>query len=265
MEGKTYFVSGKTDKNGLFTGQGATEYYAVYGADADGYYGTSFDYSNFTGYSGVLGFRKWQPWNPTLKVVLKKIKNPIAMYAYGTDRIKHPKQNEFIGYDLVKHDWVSPYGKGSVSDFLFKLENDFISNNNYKIKLTTKFSNLADGLKFFSSLEQQGSHLRSANQAPLNGYQSELIQTMSMDPEKGFKYSFNREEGGGYYFRGRCDGDTSDSCLYGKIYGNIEFGKNQLIFNYYLNPSIGDTNIEFDPKKNLFKGFKRTLHRMSKP
>ncbi|RHW74793.1 hypothetical protein [Colwellia sp. RSH04] len=256
--GKPSFVAGKTDKDGLYTGQGATQQYGVYGASAKGYYGTSFKYNGFTGVSGIFGFRKWQPWNPTLKVVLKKIKNPIPMYAYNTDRITIPKNNEIIGYDLVKHDWVSPYGKGITKDFLFKLEylpGEKDSNDRY---FTMSFSNKADGIQSFENKESNGSSFRSAYHALISGYRNAIKQSRVWKKGRPVS-SYNEGDGTNYYFRVRCDGDKPDSCLYGKIYGNLEFGNKGVRFKYFLNPTQGDTNVEFDPKRNLFKKLKNKI------
>jgi hypothetical protein len=250
--GKTSFVAGKTDKNGLFTGQGETQQYATYSASADGYYGSGIKYNGFTGVSGMIGFRKWQPWNPTLKVVLRKIKKPIAMYAHRTTLITIPKHNEIIGYDLVKHDWVSPYGKGITKDFLFKLEylpGEKDSNDRY---FTMSFSNEADGIQSFESKESNGSSFRSAYHAPISGYRNAIKQSRVWKKGRPVS-SYNEGDGTNYYFRVRCDGDKPESCLYGKVYGNIEFGNQEVRFTYFLNPSIDDTNVEFDPKKNLFE------------
>lgn len=54
---------------------------------------------------------RWQPWNPTCDVVLKKIKNPIPMYTKHTET-GIPFLDKPIGFDLEKGDWVSPYGGG---------------------------------------------------------------------------------------------------------------------------------------------------------
>lgn len=40
------------------------------------------------------------------------------------------------------------------------------------------------------------------------------------------------------------------SAHYGKIYGDF------MQFKYYLNPTINDRNVEFDPKQNLIEGLK---------
>jgi hypothetical protein len=264
---KTYFVSGKTDKDGVFTGQGATEYYATYSANADGYYGTGIKFGGFKGVKGIIGFRKWQPWNPTLKVVLRKIKKPIAMYAYDTDWIVIPKNDEFIGYDLKKHDWVSPYGKGITSDFLFRLDKDIRSNQEYDAYLTLKFSDPLDGIQSILVGKEQGSAYRLGYEAPSTGYVNLLKQHEYSRKNQSLPMIYKRDQN--YYFRIRSNGDTENS-IYGKIHGNIEFSRfgysnGAIRFSYYLNPSQDDTNIEFDPKRNLFKKLKDTMHQVIKP
>ena len=71
----------------------------------------------------------------------------------------------------------------------------------------------------------------------------------------------DRDAEANYFFRIRTevneDGEV-DYALYGKIYGDIEFGGagqegSYLKVNaYYLNPTPNDLNLEFDPEKNLF-------------
>lgn len=246
---------GLTDKEGKYTSSGATERILRYGARHPGYYTSRHEFTKFTGVSGILGFRKWQPWNPTLTVVLKKIKNPIAMYVYTTELspITIPDtKGTVIGYDLVKHDWVSPYGKGITADFLFRLEDIFVDKDNYKTTLTVGFSNSDDGLQKFI-IKDEGSSFLSKYHAPLGGYQKELVQVKSKAGSARRVTSYKTGDDTNYYFRVRCKEGELESCLYGKIYGNIEFSATTVGFKYFLNPTPGDTNIEFDPKRNLFK------------
>jgi hypothetical protein len=169
-----------------------------------------------------------------------------------------PKNNETIGYDLVKHDWVSPYGKGITKDFLFKieyLEGDEDSNNRV---FTLDFSNEADGIQSFDTKESNGSSFRSAHDAPTSGYNNSLKQSRIW--AKGRPVStYKSGDSTNYYFRVRCDGDKPESCLYGKIYGNVEFGNKEVRFKYFLNPLRDDTNIEFNPKRNLFKNLENKI------
>lgn len=258
---KSSGTRGLTDENGLFTGSGSTEQILRYGAKHSGYYPSRYKFTAFTGISGMLGFRKWQPWNPTLKVVLKKIKKPIPMYAYDTDWNEIPKNNEFIGYDLVKHDWVSPYGKGVTSDFLFRLDKDIRSNQEYDAYLTLKFSDPLDGLQSVLVGKEQGSAYRLGYEAPESGYLNLLKQHKYSRKNKSLPMIFKDNQN--YYFRIRSNGDT-ESALYGKIHGNIEFSRfgysnGAIRFTYYLNPTRGDRNVEFDPKRNLFKDLKNKI------
>jgi hypothetical protein len=71
-----------------------------------------------------------------------------------------------------------------------------------------------------------------------------------------------------YFFRVRTVLDEQGrikSALYGKISGDIKFGVNRVIrFNYYLNPTSLDRNLEFDPKRNLFTRL-RSLEEINEP
>jgi len=265
--GQPYGVTGTTDEKGVFTGIGSTQAYLVYSARAEGYYSSGHKFRDFKGVSGILGFRKWQPWNPTLKVVLKKIKKPIAMYAYYTEWVEIPKNGVFVGYDLKKHDWVSPYGKGIIADFLFRLDKDVRSKQDYDAYLTLNFSDPLDGIQSVLVGKEQGSAYKLDYEAPKAGYIPELKQHKYLRPNESLPLVF--KENTNYYFRIRSNGDV-ENALYGKIHGNIEFSRfgysnGAVRFTYYLNPTEGEQNIEFNPKNNLFKGLKRSLHNVSKP
>lgn len=248
--GKTNFVSGDTDINGIYTGQGETEQYGVYGAGAEGFYDTSFKYTGLKSVTGILGFRRWQPWNPTLEVVLKKIKNPIAMYAYDTDWIELPKKGEFVGYDLIKQDWLVPYGKGLTADFLLRIISDMRADFDYDIDFELALQSELDGIQPFDSVINGGSEFKSDHLAPIMGYDNSFKNNFYRKPNQ--LVSDPLKEGQNYYFRTRCDDDV-ENCLYGKIYGDIDFSSKSVRFTYYLNPTPGDRNVEFDTKKNLFK------------
>jgi hypothetical protein len=58
----------------------------------------------------------------TINITLKKITNPIALYAKQND-VPIPEKEKWIGFDLQECDWVKPYGKGTENDVAFFLEN----------------------------------------------------------------------------------------------------------------------------------------------
>jgi hypothetical protein len=98
---------------------------------------------------------------------------------------------------------------------------------------------------------EKGSGLLSSHEAPANGYQSQWVQTDNRKPNAPIKT--NRDPNRNYFFRVRTKLDESGNVVsahYGKIYGDF------MEFSYYLNPTINDRNVEFDPKQNLLKNLK---------
>lgn len=206
---------------------------------------------------------KWQPWNPTNPVVLKRIKNPIPMYVKKVETII-PVLDQPVGFDLEKGDWVAPYGTGSSSDFVFQFSfktKPQTYKDDFKTLTVLSFSNPADGIQdVVVPVEQWGAHsmLKLPYQAQSNGYQSVCEwQSNCVDGRSEIV-----PERGDYSFRVRTKVDDSGkiiSALYGKIHGSIETGGYlqalpRLLFTYYLNPNSNDRNVEFDPDKNLFGG-----------
>jgi hypothetical protein len=214
-------------------------------AEKPGYYPFSMQYH--------MGFYyKPDKWNPTQTIVLKRVINPIPMYA------KHieggpPVFNEPVGYDFMVGDWVTPHGKGQTTDIIFTGELNQKAKNDFDYKLTISFPKLGDGIQEFSVpsyyLHSQGSALRSDQKAPADGYQPQVVRTMSRHPGQGTKEDMN-DPNRNYFFRVRTVLDENGnvkSALYGKIYGDF------MQFSHYLNPTPNSRNVEFDPKRNLFK------------
>lgn len=267
---------GLTDANGLFTAQGATEPFVGIGASKEGYYRSFTKYNFNYNESGMIGFRKWQPWNPTVEVVLKKKIKPIPLYAVkqGIDNeqsLAIPGLNEFFGYDLIARDWVVPYGQGTHKDFLFKLDVSKVDPKKgrygesfFDVAFTLKFSNPGDGILSVMDKPNDGSELRLPHHAPVSGYQAERVWRYASTNKDNIN-PFPEDQN--YFFRVRTEMDDKGnvtSALYGKIHGNIHFGiskrnaqnelEDHIAFIYYLNPKSNDTNLEYDPEKNLFEG-----------
>jgi hypothetical protein len=229
-------IEGMTDTNGIFVADriastfNYVEYALAFVVEKEGYYetrskcdlGLPFDASK---------------WNPTVTLVLKKNGRPIAMYAKRINSLTVPEFNKAIGYDLMFGDWVGPYGKGVNTD-LFITEKHTDPQSGYI--LSVSFPKPGDGIQEFTvPSAENGSSLRSAHEAPANGYQREVSQTETTNPNRNF------------YFRVRTKEDENGnivSARYGKIYGDLAQ------FTYYFNPTLNDRNVEFDPKQNLLGG-----------
>jgi hypothetical protein len=240
--------SGKTNNEGLFSAAEPSGNYVNSGAKAPGYYNAHGEPVKFWKTEG----RKWQPWNPAIELVLKKIINPIPMYARRVNRAV-PAQNEDLGFDMFVGDFVTPYGQGKTADMIFRLEVTERTKKDYDYKLTVAFPNTADGILPFNPTSRlQGSALRSPYSAPEKGFLPSWTVTRSRRPGSAENSNYDPEKHG-YFFRIRSSVDKSGKILsayYGKIYGDF------MNFTYYLNPTPNDRNIEFDPKRNLFTNLK---------
>lgn len=227
-------VAGLTDSNGCFQASQNNNHSWTLGLhiQKDGYYpiATTYELAGHANSTRDLD----------LTWILKKIIKPIPMYAKSITSLEFPQFNKPIGYDLMIGDWVGPYGKGISADILFT-ENHTNADSGYTF--TVSFPNVGDGLQEFSlpptRFPGDGSALRSAQTAPIDGYQPQYIQAGMPDQNRN------------YYFRVRTQLDHNGNVVsahYGKIYGDF------MQFRYYLNPTPNDRNIEFDPQKNLLQG-----------
>jgi hypothetical protein len=249
--------SGKTDGEGLFSSTAASGNYVSYGAKAAGYYDAHGKPVEFS--KSERG--KWQPWNPTVETVLKKIANPIPMYARRVET-QIPALDAPIGFDLIESDWVAPNGHGKVSDLVFKVTKRVISFHDFGAELLLTFFNKGDGIKTMLPDKIGVSQLRSPHIGPEVGYAPSLSLLQGNFKERGeYGTKGNRED---YFIRVRTVMDSRGevtSALYGKIYGRTEYfpvsyKTAKLRFTYYLNPTPNDRNVEFDPKRNLFTNLK---------
>jgi hypothetical protein len=243
-------ITGLTDTNGLFRAShrdGTLD--LLFRVQKSGYYQTTMGYE-----IALLG----QPINPTkLKVteglVLKKIGQPIPMYA-KQEETKIQKENEPVGFDLMAGDWIAPYGKGKTADMLFTVYRKIANEREYDAQLKVTFPNPGDGIAVAPPSPDTGSEFKTSRTAVENGYVGERIlhYSNSTGPEPVF----------GYFIRVQTVLDQNGkvkSALYGKINGDFRFYAGTKVpragmgFNYYLNPTPNDRNVEFDPRKDLFK------------
>lgn len=240
-----------TDSQGIVTFQGEGLESVGATIDKDGYYQSGSGYK-FTSSSDITN--RWEPWNPTVEVVLKKKRNPVPMYIKGTDNLKVTKFDTPIGYDLEIGDLVVPYGSGKTADFIFSMHAAERAYTDYECNFTLTFSNELDGIQEFYFDPKNQSNFKWPFEAPETGYTGNLFKEKSMLPGKGYKS--NEKENVRYIFRVRTKTDKDGkiiSALYGKINKEFEFDpKGSIFFGYYLNPD-GTRNLEEDPAKNLFK------------
>jgi len=259
--GQGVAVKGLTDAQGLFSGElevwDATQ--AGYSVEKPGHYPAR--QISYSAKPAVRG--RWQPWNPTIEVVLKRIKNPVPMYAKRV-RAEIPVKGEDVGYDLMAGDWVAPHGLGMVADLVFHGEGEVQDNRNYRGVLTLTVPGEGNGL-IGIEVQPPYSRLRLPYEASAEGYQSrwEWRSIRRYNPQTMRNEEYMREPDVHLHFflRVRTELDAEGRVVrawYGKIHAPFEFGQaaNQtrmvVIFTYYLNPD-GTRNLEYDPQRNLLR------------
>ena len=213
---------------------------------------------------------RWQPWNPTIPVVLKRIRNPVPMYAKNL-RSDIPSLGDWVGYDLAVGDWVEPWGKGQLSDVEFHSTASVVDRSTYEGTVDVRFPGKGNGLCLIRITEQPGeSGPRLPYLAPEGSYQShwEWFSERRRDSSapNGLVFRQASDKSENFFIRIRSQYDEEDklvSAWYGKIHGPISIdprgrdyvaksGKVYVGFSYYVNPD-GTRNVEFDPKQNLLK------------
>lgn len=232
---------------------------------------------------------KWYPWNPTVEMVLKERINPIPMYARtdsDTFGIRIPRLNEWCGYDMMKADWVEPYGIGEYADIEINHNWNKAYGKAYEgSSLTIRFPDQHAGAYAFQySVDEAAgvSFFRSPYHADImKDYVQELsfFSTIEwIEKENGGKVlKISKENnnymkpGCGYIFRTRTRVDATGNLIaahYGKIYpdNNVFIrhsskGESFIYLPYYLNPIENDTNLEFDPNQNLLLDVKKNKER----
>lgn len=239
--------SAVTDLNGKCAFKGNSLDFVTYVINKHGFYGVSGEYK-FKSKSGD----QWQPWNPEIKVVLRKIENPVPMYARRFGNVL-PVINKDVGCDLLANDWVKPYGTGTHSDIIFHLKKQYVSDKNYSADLFITFPHGA--IKYDLDM-YHGSEFKLPRYAPSEGFEKRFERHVIRLPERALKD--DRKDNTGYVFRIRST--APKSVIYGKIQGDFGVraqgaGTAGIDFTYYLNPDH-TRNLEFDPKRNLFTDLK---------
>ena len=254
----------KSDKNGFSSAVGRANMPNLMGIaiTKEGYYksGAGFPKKSEGGsYNKLLN--RWEPWPCEITVKLKKIKDPVPMYVKKTGWINVPKQDTPIGYDLEVGDWVAPYGKGKVSDFIFTVKSKFKAMNDRESSYVLTFKNDKDGIFEYSPIKNSQSVFAFPYKCPVNGFKQKLFKYIRSLPgdKGGFRIEENLKRNNTYLFRVRTkinsQGDIT-SANYGIVSSEImvyaDDKKTLIKFSYYFNPDKHSRSLEYN-RVNLFE------------
>jgi uncharacterized protein YceK len=194
-----------------------------------------------------------------LSVVLRRIRNPVAMYAKQAS-VDLPSASGVYGYDLMIGDLVAPHGKGIVADFLFHVKE---GKRLHTLDLDVTFSSPTDGIQRYDAPRSGENYAvrRSSYlfpyEAPTKGYKISLSEAdaavnAGLTTREQWRNSY---ENGNYLFRVRSSSVTNG--IYGRIHGLFIAGIHgtaipNVGFTFFLNPA-GTRNLEWDSRQNLIK------------
>jgi hypothetical protein len=242
-----------TDTNGMFAAEG----------HSDGSLGTGLSKAGYhLGWGNIPHFPqhedgRWQPWDATYTSVLRKIENPVPVYAKWA-WVEMPEIGKPCGYDLMEGDWVSPWGKGKIADVVFTLNRDYTNRRQFEVAVDIGFSNPKDGIQETElPKEFAQSEFMWPRQAPEDSYSSTLRSTLTAPGRIPRIQDVEKQE---FFFRVRTVEKEGKivSALYGKLSEGFQLAPSdsktcKIKLCYYLNPTPLDRDMEFDLKRNLLK------------
>jgi hypothetical protein len=248
-------VTGKSDAAGRFSASHSTDSTIDLQVKKKGYY---VSLGSHTFREAKRG--RWQPDNPTIDVVLRRVVNPVPMFAKQV-AMEIPENNRDLGFDFVVGDWTAPHGAGIKADVVFYLEREWKNRSDFSATLKTRFPNKGDGMLLTKMDVRFGSVFKLPRTAPESGYFNEALTYIKSKPDHPIE--LNYEDSNSWIFRVRTvlnEAGKVESALYGKIRGPIKIDPINsstawVIMTYYLNPD-GTPNLEFDGSRNLFENLK---------
>jgi hypothetical protein len=258
-------IEGVTDSNGIFIASHKDSSSEIgFSAWNPGYYAThgGHEFYFLRQYDDA---KMASNRNPVITVALKKILDPVPMYAHRLDfaHTKHPALDTPLGFDLTVGDWIHPYGKGTNAHLFFNWHVQMDSNSPLEkptgsrggeTTLTITFPNRGDGIQEFRAPGKPappGSELRSPQLAPEGDYRPKLVKLSGWHPNRPVANNYDHVHLN-YILRVGTVLDEKGrvkSATYGKIYGDFEEA-----FSIYFNPKPNSRSLEFDMKHNLGGG-----------
>ncbi len=287
-EGKSCNYEGRTGKDGKavvrFNGGSSDVYWSV---NADGYYSSDVLKETFlievTPIPPVFYSVVMLEHEKHGEAKLYRKKNPQPMYAYSREmKIRSPETNGRYGFDLQYFDWLPPQGKGKVADFYYVRERPDETNLTVKAKWhKSSFYLFKDGESGYPKRgdvvgriefnENCGAYI--GRQTGCESFPSVYCVDVNREYLRSFPISIVGNGGNASWLeegtvigpeeymvirsRVKCDENGKIvSANYSKILGSFGLTYSVGVEESVFNPRPNDTNLEFDPERNLYQGKK---------
>ena len=281
-------AEGRTDKEGAavvkFNCQSSDFGWHV---EADGYYRSEFHKEHFKGEDVIIppsfGFVKLHEHEKRRDIILYRKKDPQPMYAYSRQMVvESPIANGRYGFDLQFFDWLPPLGRGKTADFYYVRERKDIErirslisqNDEYRIRVfrsdepnTPQLGEVVGRIEFEKGCgayvcKQTGNeNFPTTHRADLsaNYYSSLPIRICENNGKLWLMEGPVVAKDEYMVIRSRVKYDELGNVIsanYSKIVGPAVFSGGVNFTELVFNPRPNDTNLEFDPNRNLYQGKK---------
>ena len=249
-------INGFTDTNGLFHYTDRVSREIGYAVKKKGHYDSV----------GEAWWPKERFQIPTTNLVveLKRIIEPVELQLKEVGLV-FPRLDEPVGFDFMVGDWVSPAGRGVVTDAVMCATVRWADKGDYDVNVSMDFPNVGDGIKPYSFVENSyklKSDLQQPQRAFEGEYQRNTLFSSSSAPdttrkpypngEHYIRHSSTYREDMGWVLRVRSKFDAED-CLVSAYHGctlkDIAVGPQRdgsacIFFQYYFNPDPKSLSLE---------------------
>ena len=241
-------VDGMTNTNGEFVAQGNCDEFLRVDVTKEGYYHTEAKINFWLSKEDPIVVNgKWQPYGETRTVVLKKIRNPVEMVEAPYRVSKAISYGKWYGYDMVRADWMPPYGEGESMDVLVRLGLKAVNDtSDFRTTMELCFTNNPHAGVYKVS-KDNWSEMKSIYRADTNAvYKSDISFVFERHPRMPI-VDTRLSENSCLVFRIRTKVDACGKLIsahYGKIYGLWSFFGAMTSPELFFNPTPNDTNLE---------------------
>ena len=246
--------SRQTGADGTVTLEDLCVWEVNFHADKTGYYETRSRHDFYKAGFDCVKDGRWIPWNPTVEVVLKRKVNPVAMFVKPRlHKVVPPKQNSYLGYDLQMADFVSPYGRGTNTDFCLKYK--FEKGESllfYRSSVSIVFTNHFDGI--YKALLDKSSAFATDYDADTNATYATKMAFEYDRLHKKIELDTRLKKNEYLVLRVRSIVDRNgnlSAANYAKISEFMEADMGGVWFTSYFNPETNNTSLEADTSRNL--------------
>ena len=255
--------------------------------EADGYYRSNIRKEHFKFEEVVVppafGYVILHEHEKHGEITIYRKKDPQPMYAFSWEMGREaPVGNGRYGFDLQCNDWLPPLGTGKIADFYYVRERKDMGNVNTLLSRKKGFEifsfrngtpgwpKLGDVIGRIEFEDSCGAYVGRGT--GLESFPSVYCADTNQVYLSNFPIYIEAQQGNIWLHEGDVIGDNEYmvirsrvkrdkagrivSANYSKLIGPVGFGSTVGIKQSVFNPRPNDTNLEFDPKRNLYQGKK---------